>query len=491
VGDPNQLPPIGRGRVFADSIDWLQDANPESVGALQTNIRQMESRLAGLGTGILDLASLYVRETARLGDGGTDAGQAEEMLRRVQEGGDIDRDLRIVYWNGPDDLARLLTETLVGDIVADTGTQFDPDKPYLLWHAAFAGPAGGSDPQALQVISPYRGEQFGTDNLNLILQEFAQGKALGKSSHLDAFMLFDKVIQYRNRPKSNRIWAYNMRTRSGEQTEVYNGELGFVWPHGFDGSKWKSNRFRLKHFQVTFARKPDLRVGYGSDLGYDAQKRPCQAEAPEDNLELAYAISVHKAQGSEFGRVYFILPKHKRALLSRELFYTGITRARRHCTIFVEEDIAPLLSMRRLENSHLVDINSSLFAFRPVPPALTQRAGWYEEGKIHRTLADIMVRSKSEVIIANMLFDRDVPFAYETPLYASDGTFYLPDFTITARGEQWYWEHLGLLDDEGYRRRWEKKRAWYDRFFPGRLVTTEESGDLSQVALEVIGKLTE
>ena len=64
-----------------------------------------------------------------------------------------------------------------------------------------------------------------------------------------------------------------------------------------------------------------------------------------------------------------------------------------------------------------------------------------------------MVRSKSEVIIANMLFDREVPFLYERPLYAPDGSFYLPDFTITWRGEQFFWEHLGLLYSDEYRRR--------------------------------------
>ena len=60
---------------------------------------------------------------------------------------------------------------------------------------------------------------------------------------------------------------------------------------------------------------------------------------------------------------------------------------------------------------------------------------WYEEGKIHRTLAEYMVRSKSEVIIANILFDRGIPFTYEKPLFASDGTFLLSDFTIAWNGE--------------------------------------------------------
>lgn len=85
-----------------------------------------------------------------------------------------------------------------------------------------------------------------------------------------------------------------------------------------------------------------------------------------------------------------------------------------------------------------------------------------------------------------MLHDRDIPFRYEVPLYASDGTFYLPDFTVTWRGEEWYWEHLGMLDDEGYANHWETKKAWYDKLFPGRLVTTEESGNLSKDAEALI-----
>ena len=99
-----------------------------------------------------------------------------------------------------------------------------------------------------------------------------------------------------------------------------------------------------------------------------------------------------------------------------------------------------------------------------------------------------MVRSKSEVIIANMLFDREVPFLYERPLYASDGSFYLPDFTITWRGEQFFWEHLGLLHSDEYRRRWEMKKAWYEKHFPDQLLITEESGNLSVDARNIIEK---
>jgi hypothetical protein len=227
-------------------------------------------------------------------------------------------------------------------------------------------------------------------------------------------------------------------------------------------------------------------VGYGRGLGKRPDGRWLRREDIDENLELAYAVSIHKAQGSEFDRVYFVVPKHKQTLLSRELFYTALTRAARHCTLLIEEDISPLLSMRRLERSHLLRINASLFSFRPVPDDLRTLGGWYQEGKIHSTLTEYMVRSKSEVIIANLLFDREIPFEYEAPLFAPDGTFYLPDFTIKWQGQDWYWEHLGRLEDEDYRNHWETKRTWYDGHFPGRLVTTVDSGDLTKDATDLI-----
>ena len=247
----------------------------------------------------------------------------------------------------------------------------------------------------------------------------------------------------------------------------------------------------MKRFSVLFSRKDHLAVGYGRELGkyvQNGRERWISEEKPEDNLELAYAISVHKSQGSEFERIYFILPRQKTALLSPELFYTGLTRASRHCTLLVEQDISPLLKIRRPESSHLVGINCSLFDFTPAPDGfeLLRREGYLEDRKIHRSLADVMVRSKSEVIIANLLFDRDVAFEYEKPLYAPDGSFYLPDFTITWRGERFFWEHLGLLVRDEYRRKWQIKREWYEKNFPGRLVTTEEGPNLSKDAQALI-----
>jgi hypothetical protein len=366
--------------------------------------------------------------------------------------------------------------TIIKDMEHDTGLILDEKRPDKLWNSFFGVDDEKATPELSQVISPYRGELFGIENLNLILQRHKNSWILDKKGNLGGITYKDKVIQIRNRPQSDPIWAYNTESKKREKIQIYNGEIGFTKVHGLDHDKWMWSGFHLEKFQVVFSRKEHFWVDYQSESEVN------------DNLELAYAISVHKAQGSEFQRVYFVLPKRKKFLLSRELFYTGITRAQTHCTLLVEEDISPLLSLRRPENSHLVKINSSLFHFRPVPHEFQTMHEWYEEGKIHRTLADYMVRSKSEVIIANILFDYDIPFQYEVPLYAPDGTFYLPDFTINWRGEEWYWEHEGMHHDEEYRKHQKEKHAWYKKhgFFDNLIITSEKKGFDSKTVLRAL-----
>jgi exodeoxyribonuclease V alpha subunit len=485
VGDPNQLPPIGRGRIFADIIEYVSADAAESVATLEHNLRQLLGRITGGATGIIDLAQCYIH---RRGDGPKDEDAttaAEQMLQRVQVGGDVAPDLRVLYWHDQEELYRLVLDKMREDLeedVREMGLEPEGDLPQLWWTAH----EKNSLPSHFQILSPYRGEFFGVEELCRVCQEHVRGQRPGGGNTLDGVMLYDKVIQIRNRPQSNPIWAWNERERRKETIEVFNGQLGFVWPHAYDDKNAASPGFQPERFQVTFARREEHRVGYGKGLGKDNRGHWLAVEKVEDNLELAYAISVHKAQGSEFERAYVVVPKSKTALLNTEMFYTAVTRARRHCTLFVEQDIAALVGMRRPEASRLGRINSSLFAFRVVPDALLAVGGWYEDGRIHRTLADVTVRSKSEVIIANMLHERDIPFCYERQLHAPDGSFYLPDFTVTWRGMDYYWEHVGMLHREDYRAHWEQKLAWYERFFPGKLITTEESGELSRLADEII-----
>ena len=98
------------------------------------------------------------------------------------------------------------------------------------------------------------------------------------------------------------------------------------------------------------------------------------------------------------------------------------------------------------------------------------------------------MRSKSEVIIANLLHARGIEYRYEEPLEI-DGLTKYPDFTIEDdnTGRTYYWEHLGMLSDERYRKRWLEKMEWLKQhdILPqedgggtiGTLITTQDSAD--------------
>ena len=106
--------------------------------------------------------------------------------------------------------------------------------------------------------------------------------------------------------------------------------------------------------------------------------------------------------------------------------------------------------------------------------------------RIYRTLSGDFVRSKSEVIVANILHQSGIPFTYEVYLRTPDGQYMLPDFTIQWQGKTYYWEHLGMLDGEDYRQKWARKKLLYARFFPEQLITTQETSTLSQETEQII-----
>ncbi len=81
---------------------------------------------------------------------------------------------------------------------------------------------------------------------------------------------------------------------------------------------------------------------------------------------------------------------------------------------------------------------------------------------IHRTSKGEAVRSKSEVIIANLLHQHKIDYVYEQALTIGNITKY-PDFTIEdpESGIKYYWEHCGLLSNPVYQQRWNAKKQWY------------------------------
>jgi hypothetical protein len=488
VGDAGQLPPIGRGRVFADLIKWLKSEQQESLGHLQRNLRQALNRAQNQGKAIVALSELFIvddDDKSLVDDNGATTAEQESLIERIHSGGQVDRDLDVVYWARPSDLSQILIDAVEAKMSG--GVSDANKKPHDMWREALK-----NDPTSFQILTPHRGELHGVEALNEVCQQRIAKFVIERLGAIDGVTLFDKVIQVRNRPKSDLIWAYDWDKRQSVQVEAFNGEIGTVSPIGFDAKDiYKTLKTgygpRLKRFAVQFTRKPGISVGYGKNVP-TGTKRP-RSEKVEDNLELAYAVSIHKAQGSEFAHTFVVLPASSARPVSTELVYTALTRATGHCTLLIERDIRSLLDARRRENAQTPQINSSLFSLHLAKSQLVNRSGWYEAGKIHEALSGDMLRSKSEVIIANLLHQQEVPFSYELALFAGDGTLYLPDFTITWRGKTYYWEHLGLLDQTRYAEKWATKLAWYQRWFPGQLITTEEGAQLSRSAAELIQRI--
>lgn len=500
IGDPNQLPPIGRGKVFADTIEWLNSEYNGNVGTLMDNIRQLENTVENRGHGILDLADVFIQERQQPNDAAEAAqrkADKEDLFRRILEhgNGDVDRDLGVYFWSEQADLEKVLTRVMIEDMEDCTGLKVSSGDIATddLWQQMIQGEDYEINPEVIQVISPYRGEFYGTTALNLLMQKTFNSHWSQKQ--LDGIGYRDKVIQFRNRPQSDPAYAYQDSSRKNVKAEVFNGEIGLSIIHGLDQYAqpgkvpkyiWQGN---IERFQVKFSGKSrqGLRYNYGSDLGRDASGKKIPPQRVLDNLELAYAISVHKSQGSDFDYVYIVIPHKESHLLSMELLYTAITRAQKKVTLFLQQDISTLSTLSHTEKSAVKKINSSIFKFVPLPDdVLYASSKWYESGKKVSTLSQYFVRSKSEAIITNLLVDRDVPFQYEEPLYAPDGTMYLPDFTIKFRGEEYYWEHVGLINDPEYMAHWAKKEAWYKKHFPGRLLVTYEGDNLTKDAANLI-----
>ena len=90
------------------------------------------------------------------------------------------------------------------------------------------------------------------------------------------------------------------------------------------------------------------------------------------------------------------------------------------------------------------------------------------------------VRSKSEIIIADSLMRADVPYRYECPITLKGYGKVYPDFTVlnVKQRQEWYWEHLGMMDDPEYVERALMKIAAYEKngIFPGvNLILTYET----------------
>ena len=114
----------------------------------------------------------------------------------------------------------------------------------------------------------------------------------------------------------------------------------------------------------------------------------------------------------------------------------------------------------------------------------------YHLNRIYKTVDGNQVRSKSEVIICDLLAKSGIQYEYERLLEYESGKFINPDFTIFLDGgKELYWEHVGMLGNEKYSDDWSNKTDIYEKCFPGQLLKTYESGALSIDAERIIERI--
>ena len=435
VGDPNQLPPIGVGRPFADLVTHLEALLEEdgevSAGGALARLEVEVRAVQGGPSDTLRFASLFTREAQRV--------DADRVLSDL-ELGEVFNDLEVVVWKSPDELRSKIGAAFVNHLgLGGPGDVSGFNRALGLSDAGYVDFDAPDGAEAFQLLSPVRLQPHGTGALNRWIQATYRGTQLarartryGTSLGDEELVVPDKVIQTTNQWRK----GYD----GSEQADHYlaNGEVGLLAP-GKNG--W---------LNVVFAGRGGIRFGY--------RKRDFpQGTGP---LTLAYALTVHKSQGSEFETVFLIVPANCR-LLSRELLYTAVTRSRRQLVLLVEgDDPSALFQYTQPERSETNRRNTNLF--RPVVRERREEVPWAEH-LIHRTKHGHMVRSKSELAIANELFGMDLEYEYERPLEGEVRRGKLrPDFSfVDPSGDVIVWEHLGMLHREDYRLGWEWKRQWY------------------------------
>lgn len=172
-------------------------------------------------------------------------------------------------------------------------------------------PYTGIDPLDIQVLTPMRKGNLGVIALNRFLQNKLNPSEPGKREHIYGEEIFregDKVMQIKNNYQAEWeiLGKYNIPIDAG--IGVFNGDMG-----------------RIKKIDEN-----DSTI----TVVFDDLRQIVYPFSSLDELELAYAITIHKSQGSEYGAVIMPIISGPRHLMNRNLLYTGVTRAKK-CLVIV------------------------------------------------------------------------------------------------------------------------------------------------------------
>lgn len=167
-----------------------------------------------------------------------------------------------------------------------------------------------AQPYDIQVLTPMRKGNLGVETLNRILQQYMNPADKQKKEYVHGETTFregDKVMQIKN----NYQLEWEVVSRYGIPIDkglgVFNGDMGVI--------------LEIDHFAQNIV------------VEIDGSRRVNYPFGNLDELELAYAVTIHKSQGSEYPAVIMPLLGGPRMLMNRNLLYTGVTRARDCVTI--------------------------------------------------------------------------------------------------------------------------------------------------------------
>ena len=190
-----------------------------------------------------------------------------------------------------------------------------------------------AEPYDIQVLTPMRKGLLGVERLNGILQEYLNPPSPSKAEKEYGDKKFregDKVMQIRN----NYQIEWEVCTKYGMTVDkglgVFNGDMGIIREIN------------------TYAETMTVEFDEHRQVSYSFQTL--------DELELAYAITIHKSQGSEYPAVVIPLLQGPRQLYNRNLIYTAVTRARKCVTLVGSEQVFADM----IQNNNELNRNSSL-----------------------------------------------------------------------------------------------------------------------------------
>jgi DNA replication protein DnaC len=427
AGDPNQLPAIGYGKAFFDIIEYIKQHNPKYSNNfidLCVNCRQETDDT------IIRFARIFANQSKN----------REKMFDEVNEAeGRLSDGLYIYKWNSKEELRGKIVQDLLR--LYNKGNKTS-NMPALL-NNVFGLDANGKfnnttdlKLDAFQILSPYRTCYYGTTGLNQFIQKvFRENSPFhGSESASAVFKESDKII-----------CTKNLYSDHGKLI-VSNGSIGLA----------ANNRYY-----------------------YPEADDPIYKD--NENQELAYAITVHKAQGSSFEHTFVIVPE-KNALLSKELFYTAISRSRAGMSLFIYKSQENAISLSDILNRSYTERRKTSIFTNP------------SFGYSYMPADGIKVKSRIEYIIFKKLEEArlkhtGIDFKYEEPYKGPRLPFRIhPDFTIFLQnGKCVYWEHLGKITDRNYRNDWSERKEIYriNNDIPN-LVTTDEVKGINDQKIDKI-----